>query len=203
MTQSAIIPDKYVNQLRRGGRDYARYQRKLSKKQWFFGALVNKVWDNLPVDMKEEIRVQDFYSECSQWINLDVPFVVCAATGETLRRWCEVAAHYETFPQVAAWREVLSFEHFRIAKSIGADPTNNLTSAEALAFAVENEWTADQMRDAFRTKQEANPAVIENRKRFAAWLGRVPDVLLGLNGNRKQAEYHLGEFVKLVETDKK
>jgi len=104
---------------------------------------------------------------------------------------------------VSIWRDVLSFEHFRTARSIGADPTNNITSAEVLALAVENEWTAEQVREAFKSRQETDPAILENRKRFAAWLGRIPDVLLGLNGNRDKAEHHLTEFVKAVEQDKK
>ena len=132
-----------------------------------------------------------------------MPFPICGESGETLRRWCEVAAHYETFPNVTVWRGVLSFEHFRIAKSIGADPTNNITSAEALALAVENTWTAEQMRAALRNKQESDPAILENRKRFPVWFGRMPDVLLGLNGNRKQVEYHFFEIARLVETDGK
>ncbi len=203
MTQSNILPDKAVNQLRRGGVRYAKHMRAISKRAWYFGLRVNFIWSSLPVDITTEIRLSDFYAECSQWINRDLSFPVCASSGETLRRWCEVAAHYETFPEVVLWREVLSFEHFRIAKSLGADPTNNVTSTEALAFAIHHELTADQMREAFKSKQEADPAILENRLRFAAWWGRVPDMLFGLNGSRQQVEYHLFEIEKLVEMERK
>lgn len=200
---SHILPDKAVAQLRRGGLRYHKHMRAISKREWYFGLRVNAIWSSLPMDVVEEIRISDFYAECSQWINYDLPFPVCASSGETLRRWCEVSAHYQTFPELDAWRQVLSFEHFRIARSLGADPTNTITSAQALAFAVEHELTADQMREAFRDKQEARPEILELRKGFPAWVGKFADPLLSMNGNRVQAEYNLREYVRLVEDERK
>jgi hypothetical protein len=42
-------------------------------------------------------------------------------------------------------------------------------------------------------------AMIALREKYPDWLHRAAYKLLGLNGSRAQAEYHLNEYLRLVE----
>jgi hypothetical protein len=200
---SEILPDETVLKLQTEGRKYAALSKLKERKEWYFGNFINRLWETLPDDMREEIRLIDFYAECSAAINSGVRFPVVGTSGETLRRWCEVARHYQKFPNLDTVKRVLSFDHFRVARSLALDETNNIASIDALKLAVEHEWTADEMRTQLATRTNADPQILEIRSMFPAWIGKIADPLARMNGNKAQAQYHLTEYVKLVEQETK
>ena len=198
-----LLPAPTIRRLQRGGQQFARAEKRLSRLQFFFARLAIREWWLLPEEARDEIRLLDFYAECSQYINEGAGYVIVSASGETLRRWCDVAGHYDGLSGMAEMESIFSFDYFDKARRIGTDPTNALTSLEALNLAYDNGWSSDEMYDALKTKKETNPAILENRKRFPDWVGRFADPLIAMNGNKQQAEYHLSEYVRLVETDRK
>jgi thymidylate synthase ThyX len=202
MTLSHILDDKTVTALQRAGRRLKNIYRAESRKQWELGRLANDVWDNLPADMKEEIRKVDFYAECSQWINHAAGRAVVGTSGETLRRWADVEKYFRQFPDLDAWKDALKFHHFEWARKIGGNILTNTTAPEALALAVHHNWTAEEMSNELDKKQSLLPEVIEIRSRYPLF-GRFADFVLTLNGSRKQVEYHMSEIARLVETEKK
>jgi hypothetical protein len=199
----SILPPAAVTELERAGKQYAAIQKAVSKKQWYFGTFVNSLWHNLPIDAQEEIPLELFYVECSAHINSGLDFPVVGESGRTLRLWCETAAHYETFPGLLTWQTILTFDHFVRARKIGADPNNNITSAECLARAVVNKWTATEMESALIERQIYTAAEQELFSLFPKWAQAGARPLLGLNGSRAEAQFHYAEFVRLVESDKK
>lgn len=202
MTLSHILTDETVRTLQQAGRRLVNIQRAESRKQWEIGKLANEVWDNLPADMREEIRKADFYAECSQWINHAAGRAVVGTSGETLRRWADVEKYFRQFPNIEIWKENLFFNHFERARIIGGNPLTPVTAPEALAFAVENNWTASEMSEELDKKHEISPAVIEIRSRYPLF-GKFADILLTLNGIRPQVMQLMDEIVRLVETEKK
>ena len=203
MTTPTLLPPEAVAKLNRLGKRYAALQRATSRREWYFGQYVNELWQTLPSDAQEELTAENWYMECSSHINALLDFPVVGKSGRTLRYWCEVARHYETFPNVLVWKSILTFSHFAKARTIGADPLNNVTSDHALALAVENDWTADEMKAALTFNRQYSPTEQALLDQFPAWLGRLPLVLLSMNGNSAQAEYHLREFCRLKQESEK
>jgi hypothetical protein len=202
MTLSHILPDATVKALQQAGRRLVNLYQAESRKQWELGRLANDTWDGLSDEIKEEVRKEDFYAECSQWINHAAGRKVVGSSGETLRRWADVEKHYRQFPNLEVWKKTLFFNHFERARIIGGNPLTPVTAPEALAFAVENNWTAAEMSEELDKKHETSAAVLEIRKKYPLF-GRFADILLTLNGSRKQVEYHMQEIEKLVKAENK
>ena len=193
---SHILPDEIVTALRQAGRRLSNIRKAESRKQWQLGRLVNDVWESLPNDIREEVRKEDYYAECSQWINYGLEFPVVGNSGQTLRRWADVEKQFRAFPN----NEYLSFHHFEQARTIGGNPLSDVTATEALALAIRHGWTADEMRAELDKRHELDPSVLEIRKSWPLF-GRFADILITLNGSRKQVEYHMREITRLVESE--
>lgn len=202
MALSHILDDQTVTALQQAGRRLANIERAESRHQWNLGKLANDTWDTLPADVVEEIRKADFYAECSQWINHAAGRAVVGSSGETLRRWADVERHYRQFPNVDAWKDGLSFHHFENARQIGGNPLTDTTAPEALAFAVQNNWTAAEMSEELDKKHELSLAVIEVRSQYPLF-GKFADILLTLDKPvRKRVEGLMQEIDRLVRAEK-
>ncbi|RPJ29426.1 MAG: hypothetical protein EHM33_00845 [Chloroflexi bacterium] len=146
--QHPFIPPAAVDNLRRQASRLAALGHAKDRREWKFGELVNKTWDNLPEDVTAEVSREMFFVECSRLINEQADFPIVSASGETLRRWCEVVAAFENMPGIEIMREHLSFEHFRLARVL-ANKGKVSVPAYALAVAAEQRYTADEMRQHF------------------------------------------------------
>ena len=120
----------------------ARLQKATTLRQFAIGDKINRLWQTN--DYSVELRRADFLQECSRAINSGVEFPVLSESGETLRRWCDVAKVYENVPGVEAFKESLSFDHFQRARKLaneGHVPAPDLALAKALQLGM----TADEM----------------------------------------------------------
>lgn len=134
----------FVERLQTEARKMGLIEKAKSKKEWLFGELINAEWETLPDEVKQEITREAYWQECSYWINDCMPFPLVSASGETLRRWCEVTKTFENMPALYAFRDVLSFDHFRQARAL-YNREKVPSPDKALADAYVNTWTADEM----------------------------------------------------------
>ena len=137
-----------------------------SKHQWAVARMVNDEWCWVEQEFgKGEINKLYFYAATSEQINSALPFPVCAASGETLRRWCEVAASYANM-DTSMLETALSFEHFRAARSLAKLSKNEqagITPYDILLRAAQEPWTVEEMEahfgDGFEVPSEDNKTV--------------------------------------------
>lgn len=163
------------------------------RRQWKIAELVNSQWATSPKELLDEISVEDFYVECSYWINQATGFPLVSASGETLRKWCNDYAAFEGMPGFEEMREVLAYEYFHQARILANNGKVSVPSY-ALAYAIENKLTADEMRQHFDPPtppdwyQQANDKLdwFLNYAREHA------------NGAGKQIAFHVGEIRKLL-----
>jgi predicted nucleic acid-binding protein len=201
---SSFLSPRFIKFLHRTAKSINHHERMTGRRQWIIANATNAEWRNLSQDLRDEITKELFMMEVSEHLNEVLPFPLVSASGETLDYWCKIAATYANVPNLEVWQEALSFDHFRRAKKIALDPSNNLTSPmDALARAYEMKWTAGEMEDALTKEKPVEPRVLELRAKYPEWLWRAAYPLLTLNGNRGEAERHLLEYRRLVEDDQK
>lgn len=164
VSHASFLPPGFVTELQTQAREYAALEQVKSRREWAFGESVNCMWERLAPEIKAEISKDMFYVECSHHINASVEFPIVSASGETLRRWCEVAAAYRDMPGVELIRESLSFDHFRRARAL-ANKGKVSVPAYALAVAVTHKYTAEEMSHHFDPPQAPN-----EYERVTGWL---------------------------------
>lgn len=144
--RSEILRPAFSCQLQKEAKKYRLIEKAKSKKEWHFAAIVNTEWETLDPDIKTEITRDQFNAECSRVINASLDFPIVTDTGETLRRWCNVADTYANMPGLEAFQNALSFDHFFQARRMANDPTIPLSvPVLALAEAVQNKWVVREM----------------------------------------------------------
>lgn len=188
-----FLPPAAVDDLRRQATrlDAANHAR--DRREWRFGESVNRIWDELDADVKAEISREVFFVECSRYINAALIFPIVAESGETLRRWCEIAARFRDTPGIEAMREALSFDHFRQAVTL-ANKGKVSVPVYALAVAIEQRYTADEMRQHF------DPAETPDwYARATGWLDSLETYAAQYaNGNAQQIAAHVTAIRELL-----
>lgn len=204
LSHSTFLTDSQVETIQREARKLGHIERARSKKQMFFGRLCNEIWDELKdkPEIQGEIFKSDLYIEMSYWINEGQDFPLVGATGETLRRWAETAAKFKDTPAIKEMEEVLSFDHFVRARRLESQGEVK-AAVYALAIAIKERLTAEEMTTRFTDPPAIEPEILELQLKYPEWAWMTARQLLKLNGTRKEAEYHLGEFVRLVTTEEK
>ena len=150
-----LLDYEFVDRLQSEARKLHLIDTAKSKKQWLFGEMANDEWKRGGYD--GEITKDKFLQECSRAINHGLPFPIVAESGETLRRWCEVAESYAKMPALSIFRQVLSFDHFFQARRLANDPTCKLPAPDiALAEAIQKKWTASEMVSHYAPKHLAH-----------------------------------------------
>jgi len=193
-----FLPAAIVTQLRTEGRKYATIERARSKKQFFFGRLANEAWVQIQLDgLDEEVTKDDLLMEMSWYVNSVSDFPVVSESGETLRRWAEVAAFFENVPAVEEMQKLLSFDHFFRAKKLYYGGWVDAADAP-LAAAIAQKLTGEEMTRLFEDPPQVDPAVLEMRQHYPEWAWTAAYRLLSCNGEREQAEYHLKEYCRIV-----
>jgi len=197
-----LLDYSFVDLLQKEARKLSIIDRAKSGKQWLFGELVNAEWKIKLAelerdDLADEITKDHFLQECSRAINHGLPFPVISESGETLRRWCEVAESYAKMPALPIFREVLSFDHFFQARRLANDPNCKLLAPDiALAEALRNKWTANEMVFHYSPKEP-----VHEYDKVISWLDNLQSVKLDWikdSEKRKQAQYHLDQFRQIV-----
>ena len=148
--KSTYLLNSFVDQLQTAAKRYKAAGQIKDRRQWVFSEMVSREWEAIKNEpfVKDEITKYGHYIECSYWINQATGFPVVAASGETLRRWCEVWETYKDIPAFEEMRCVLSFDHFQKAKWL-AHGLKVAVPSLALATALEHRYTADEMVNHF------------------------------------------------------
>jgi hypothetical protein len=195
LSQNSFLPSAFVAELQTQARRYATLEKIKSRREWKFGELVNCQWDRLDADVKAEISREMFYVECSRLINDVADFPIVSASGETLRRWCEVAAAYQNMPGLEIIREQLSFDHFRRARIL-ANKGKVIVPSYALAVAATQGYTAEEMATHFDPPQAPNEF-----ERVTGWIDSLQAARFEwlARDKRERLASLLGEIRKILE----
>jgi len=198
---SEILRPEFSCQLQQESRKYNLIQKAKSKKEWHFGNLVNVEWESAGDDMKTEISKDQFYAECSRVMNAELPFPIVTDSGQTLRRWCNVAESYANMPGLEAFQEALSFDHFFHARRMANDPAIPLSiPVLVLAEAVKNKWVVKEM-----IQHYAPPELVHDYDKALGWLDSLQAIKLDWIKNkteREEAQMHLSAYRQIVERNK-
>jgi hypothetical protein len=130
-----------------------------SRHQWALARMVNLEWAYVNDKFEGEINKAHFYAAISHEINAVLPFPICSDSGETLRRWCEVAASYQN-ADTDELENLLSFDHFRVARSLAKLPANdakNLSPMAILRKAAKEKWTVEDMKFHYGDRDSDDP----------------------------------------------
>lgn len=87
-----------------------------------------------------------YYVECSRVANDGMEIKIFGESGQTLRRWCEVQATYDNFPQAELLLNETSFKHLSIAKR-AAKQEKAESPIEAMDWALATGASADDMQE--------------------------------------------------------
>jgi hypothetical protein len=194
-----LLSAEFAGRLQAEARKYGLIAYAKSKKQWLFGDMINAEWKRNP-DFSAEITKEEFYIECSRVMNSGMSFPVVGESGQTLRRWCEVAESFANMPALEEFKEVLSFDHFFQARRMANKPEiyHISTPVLALAEAVIRKWDSAEMVYHFSPKEP-----VHEYDRAISYLDGLQSLKLENYINdpdkRKQAEYHISELRKLIE----
>lgn len=184
--EEQFLSPEFVASLQQDAREYRAVEQDKSRKEWHFGRMVNDEWDALDADRKAELNKERFYHLCSQYMNAAVDFPIVGASGETLRRWCELELSYRNMPAFEAMSEALSFDHFRKARML-SNKGKVSVPAYALATAISEKLTADEMAYKFDPPQAPN-----EWERITGYIDSLQAMKLEfLNGSK-------AEFIQLV-----
>jgi hypothetical protein len=193
-----LLSAEFAGRLQIEARKYGLIASAKSKKQWLVGDMINAEWKRNP-DFAAEITREEFYIECSRVMNSGMSFPVVGESGQTLRRWCEVAESFANMPALEEFKEVLSFDHFFQARRMANKPEiyHLSTPALALAEAVIRKWDSAEMVYHFSPKEP-----VHEYDKTIGWLDSLQAIKLEWiksKDDREKAIYHLSEFRRIVE----
>jgi len=125
---------------------YVHKQREADITKWQIAQKVNEMYpEHHGIFSGDKMA---YYAECTRVANLKLEINIFGESGQTLRRWCEVAAAYENVWQSKDFLEMLSFRHLEVAKKLLKD--GKIKGLDfALAKSVDMKWSADDLREAY------------------------------------------------------
>ena len=154
MVESTFLDPEFVQNLQDATTGYSRVQTAADGYKWQIARMVNDMWpEHLSSFSGNKL---DYYVECSRVANDGLSVRILGESGQTLRRWCEVAATYENMPQVENFLEALSFDHLEKARKLAKDGRIQAPD-HALAVAVNEGLSADEMKERFDPHHEPHP----------------------------------------------
>ena len=133
---------------------YTEHQKKLDKTKWEIACVVNENYSE-----HKSIFAGDkmaYYAECSRVANDGLSIKIMGESGQTLRRWCEVAAAYENFPQAELLLEETSFKHLSVAKR-AAKQEKAASPIAAMDWALAMGASADDMQEHYFPAEIPDP----------------------------------------------
>lgn len=166
----------------------------LGNEKWIIAGRVNEMWDEHKGIYE---TVEEYRAECSRVANAQNKRKMFSDSGETLKRWCQVRATYNEYPNVQILLDELSFKHLSNSKSIylGGKVESPLVP---LALAVKNKWSADEMM--FHYNNNPVTVTVGAKNTLNNIVKRIPK-LLGWNKEKtvaftKRMEELIREFLQ-------
>ena len=113
LTVNLIDPD-LITDLQDLTSRYAEAQQSADKIKWQIALYVNDAYsEHKGIFAGDKMA---YYAECSRVANDGLSIKIMGESGQTLRRWAEVQAAYENFPQAELLLEETSFKALEIGK---------------------------------------------------------------------------------------
>ena len=150
-------------------------QRKADGHKWDLAERVNSEYPEYMYMFPTKL---DYFAAMSQAINTQLSIGAFSESGQTLRFYCELQATLGNIPNIKELLEASSIDHLRRAKRLAADnkiitDSGQLAGADyAIAKAIENKWSAEDMEQHFDPKQEPTE--------YDKWIGAM-SVLLDMS----------------------
>jgi hypothetical protein len=199
-----LLSATFAERLRSLGASLGRAAKVQSRKQWVIAALVNREWADLEQEYRaEQVTREMFLAAASQYLNKCAGWALLSSSGETLRRWADVARQFEGVRGVEQYQELLSFDHFFKARKLynAGDVTSPL---DALEQAHRNGWTAEEMYQALQKEPDGGWGLVELQRRIVAlrdadlaWLPE--DTAAGVRADLDAALLKLRELHEWIE----
>lgn len=202
--ESTFLDPELVSDIRSNVKLYDDGQRQADDCKWNIARCVNEMWPEhkTMAGANKELIFCDkdaYYAECSRVANEGLSHPRFSASGQTLRRWCEVEATYSRFEHADEFLDALSFEHLRIAKSLSLnDKVKN--PVLALAEAVSRKWTAQEMQYHYDPPAPVHPydAI---RGHLLAMIDYKNWQFLKSVENKRACIFHAQEIQKIIEAE--
>lgn len=156
-----LSPD-FATDLMQSAKEYDRAEEVSDNEKWVIAELVNDMWSEhagLVYELTGEKvfpTKAEYYVECSRVANIGLSRKRFGDSGETLRAWCELQQTYAAFPDIHKFLDALSFEHLRKAKKLAKDEKVKVPVL-ALAKAIQENWTADEMKEFYDPSEPVHP----------------------------------------------
>ena len=143
LTVNLIDPD-LITDLQDLTSRYAEAQQSADKIKWQIAQKVNDGYsEHKSIFAGDKM---DYYVECSRVANDGLAIKIFGESGQTLRRWAEVQAAYENFPQAELLLEETSFKHLSVAKR-AAKQEKAASPIAAMDWALAMGASADDMQE--------------------------------------------------------
>lgn len=154
MVKSTNLDPEFVQTLQAKTRQYEEATSYADYHKWGIAIMVNDMWPEHAGMFSGDKK--SFYAECSRVANDGLSVRIFGESGETLRRWCDVAATYENMPNAETFLDALSFDHLEKARKLARDGRIQAPD-HALAVAVDEGLSADDMKERFDPSSAPHP----------------------------------------------
>ena len=203
---SLYLDPEFTADLMQSAKEYDRAEEISDNEKWTIAERVNEMWPEhagLTYELTGE-RIfptkAEYYVECSRVANIGLSRKRFGDSGETLRAWCELQQTYAPFPDIHKFLDELSFDHLRKAKKLARDEKVKVPVL-ALAKAIAENWTADEMKEHYDPSEPIHPY-----EKVTGWLDGMlnKDSWSWLKSQKtiKDILFHAAEIKRLIAEDK-
>jgi hypothetical protein len=154
LVDSTKLDPTFTEELHNLTARFVYQQHAVDSTKWVIAGMVNDMWPEHAGIFSG--NKQEFYIECSRVANDGLSVRIFGESGETLRRWCDVAATYENMPTAETFLDALSFDHLEKARKLARDGRIQAPD-HALAVAVNEGLSADDMKERFDPSDAPHP----------------------------------------------
>lgn len=198
---SEVLDPYLCADLQKMAEQYSDNQSNADDDKWSIARRVNEDWDEHKGRFDTRL---DYYAECSRVMNARSgrKKKLFSDSGQTLRRWCEVQATYESLSTNVKdgdkFLDLLSFDHLYQAKVLyGKGKVKS--PFEALAEAIKSDFTADEMSRHFDPLQHPDEWEVMQERVQAM---KSPDFWKLKDPQRvKQVLFHVSQIEMLLDEE--
>jgi hypothetical protein len=145
-----MLDPEFAAQLQDMTDDLQDQEHEIDMLKWRIANSVNEMWSEHASAFRGDKMA--YYAECSRVANDGHAVRVFGESGETLRRWCEVAMTYENVPQVEEFLTALSFAHLAACKKLAKD--GKIPAPDfGLAMCVQEGLSSDDLLERYADHQ--------------------------------------------------
>lgn len=158
--------------------------------KWIVADKVNDMWSEHQGIFGNK---DEYLAECSRVMNERTRIKMFGESGQTLRKWCQVQLAFSAFAESAELLSQTSFAHMEVAKS--ASIAGKVDSpVEAVAMAITNKWSADDLR--FHFFNDPKSVQVDAKNILTKLLTSLP---VKLNWTGEKAKNFRKELSELIE----